>query len=259
MTVALGLPRVSAERLGYRVVIVTLYVFVLAWYFNHDPDLRTFVGMVRIPRFAGESALAANMPSLSFMVFGTVLALEQPADYLRHPNWMVAVRCGRDWWRFARCCMLLGVYAAMFAGVQLAASCLLIRGCDGVRLAVGAVYAAWSLTVTLLVVTAGCMAGRRVAGYLVALVLQLICAGVPGVQRALVGVVGGDAAIAMGGAPGVGTGASSSVGNGMGVPASTPADGPSGAMLPWWVVALAVLTVVSVTINAVLYGRLELR
>lgn len=209
------------RALPYHAVLLIPYLFVLAWYFNHEPDTGTFLGMFRAPRFAGEPMLADNSTALSFMVFGTALALERPTEYLRRADPMSAIRMGHDRRRLLRYGAIVVAYSAAFTLPQLAATFLLVEVDDMGAMLAGACCAWWSLSVALTVTNIGCMAGNRAAGYLVPLLMAAACAGIPDVQRVFLGVV------------------------------------PE-TQVPCWVPTLALLTCISAATNAALYHHLDI-
>ena len=170
---------------GPRLVLLAPYVFIQAWYFQHEPSIHTFIGMPRSTVFAGESPIALNMPALSFMIFGVALAFEQPSDYLCHPNWMVAIRNRRSIRRFLEYLLLVLAYAAVFTIPHLAFSLLVITKADAASIIPGAWYAWWSLSVTLTIANIGYMTGNRAMGYLLAILPHLAIAGISGLWALL--------------------------------------------------------------------------
>lgn len=206
---------------GPRLVLLAPYVFIQAWYFQHEPSIHTFIGMPRSTVFAGESPIALNMPALSFMIFGVALALEQPSDYLCHPNWMVAIRNRRSACRFLGYLLLVMTYSAVFTIPHLAVSMSVITRADTATMIPGVWYAWWSLSVTLTISNIGYMIGNRATGYLLAILPHLAITGISGLWPLLARCI------------------------------------PHTA-IPIWVPALALLTCTSITVNAFIFNHRDI-
>lgn len=206
---------------GPRLVLIAPYIFIQAWYFQHEPSIHTFIGMPRSTVFAGESPLSLNMPALSYMIFGVALALEQPSNYLCHPNWMVAIRNRRNTRRFLGYLLLVMTYSALFTIPHLVVSLSVIAKTDIATMMPGVWYAWWSLSVTLTIANIGYMIGNRAVGYLLAVLPHLAITGVSGLWALLAEYV------------------------------------PHTA-IPVWVPVLALLTCVSIAMNAFIFHHRDI-
>ncbi|OZG62541.1 hypothetical protein BLEM_1087 [Bifidobacterium lemurum] len=182
-------------RTVYRTLLGILYCALMAR-FVLPPDPAVFVGAPHIDEYAGVTGMEDNLGFIVFMLFGTLLSLGQPAEYLMRPNPFVFIRRGRSWGRLARCRAATGGYCVTFAGAQLVITVMLFavlpaeafpyhaRGFSFASLASGAIWSALMLLILLLSDVFATLVGHREQGWLWILAIVALCAILPAIQHA---------------------------------------------------------------------------
>lgn len=186
-------------RTVYRILLGILYCALMSR-FVLPPDPVVFVGTPHIAEYAGVTGMENNLGFIGFMLFGTLLSLGQPAEYLMRPNPFVFIRRGRSWGRLARCLAATSGYCVIFAGAQIAVTVMLFvmlpaeafpyrtRSFSFVSLASGAIWAALMLFILLLSDILATLVGHRTQGWLWILAIVALCAILPALQHVLMDV-----------------------------------------------------------------------
>jgi hypothetical protein len=175
------------DRLALRVALGSIYICILLAYVLGVPDADRFPGMMPRADATPYTALPFDMTSFAFLLFGVLLSLEQPSDYLLADNWMVYIRRRRGLGRFMRYLAVVLAYALAFSFPQLAITWWAVRGSFNGHVLEGFVCSTGMVIVLLLVANIARMLDGRAVGYLICLVVAYGYSGVGDVQHAFVG------------------------------------------------------------------------
>lgn len=177
-------------QLGWRSMILILYVFFLTVYFVRNPQPDQFIGAFVSKPDNYSSSLLANLPALAFVVCGLALTMEQPSSMLLQPDSMAYVRQPHGSRQIASFTAIIIVYCLLFTGLTLLASYLFCKPKSLKDMLLGAAYAAMSLLLSLVLVNLGCLIGKRYLGYFAVILLQGTCMSSPSMQSFLMGASG---------------------------------------------------------------------
>ncbi|MEE8684649.1 MAG: hypothetical protein SOI64_00175 [Bifidobacterium mongoliense] len=161
----------------------SIYICILLAYVLGVPDADRFPGMMPRADATPYTALPFDMTSFAFLMFGVLLSLEQPSDYLLADNWKVYVRRRRGVSRYMRYLAVVFAYALAFSFPQLVIIWLAVRGSFNTYVLAGFACSTGMLIVLLLVVNIARMLGSRAVGYLMCLLVAYGYSGIGDIQH----------------------------------------------------------------------------
>ncbi|PKV05023.1 hypothetical protein CQR50_0277 [Bifidobacterium pseudolongum subsp. globosum] len=157
-------------RAGMRLLLLMLLAIMQYLFFSQPYNHDIFIGMAHPSDDPTMPALLTNMMPVAFMSLGIALTLEQPADYLASPDYLVYVRRPRTVGHFFAYLLTIIIYSILYCAIQLIVAIAVVPTSIQ-TLTLGALQSALILTLLLLVIQIGCLAGNRIGGYLAAATL----------------------------------------------------------------------------------------